>query len=138
MREMRFVEWKEEYNVGVKEIDNQHRGLFSIINKLSTTGRFEPEGKYFLVTFDSLIEYARVHFATEERYMREAGYAKLSEHSQEHSRCLTELSTLAVDLKKKKPGMEKIILEYLKSWYITHILGTDRDYLESLKAKGFI
>ena len=31
---MPFLEWKDAYNIGVKEIDNQHRGLFDIIDKL--------------------------------------------------------------------------------------------------------
>jgi hemerythrin len=134
---MQFIEWKDAYNIGVKEIDIQHRGLFDIINKLSKADRFEPEGKYFFMTFHKLIEYARIHFATEERYMKEAEYPRLAEHRQEHTQCLAELSEMALDLEKKKSGMENKILDYLKVWYSSHILGTDRDYMESLKAKGF-
>jgi hemerythrin len=134
---MQFIEWKENYNVGVKEIDIQHRGLFDIIDKLSRASQIEPEGKYFLMTFDKFIEYARVHFSTEERYMKEAEYPKLSEHRQEHIQYLTELSDLALELENKKSDTERKILDYLKTWYTSHILGEDRDYMESLKAKGF-
>ncbi len=134
---MKFIEWKESYNVGVKEIDIQHRGLFDIINKLSKADLVEPEGKYFLMTFAKLIEYARLHFSTEERYMRDAEYPKLTEHRQEHAQCLSELLDFASDLENKKPDSEKKILDYLKNWYTSHILGNDRDYLESLRAKGF-
>jgi hemerythrin len=135
--DMNFIEWKETYNVGVKEIDNQHRGLFDLINKLSKTSQIEPEGKYFLMTFAKLIEYARIHFSTEERYMKEAEYPKLDEHRQEHNKYLTELSNLALELENKKSDTETKILDYLKTWYSSHILGEDRDYMESLKAKGF-
>ena len=46
---MQFLEWKDSYNIGVKEIDNQHRGLFDIISKLFTSQLYEPDGKYFFV-----------------------------------------------------------------------------------------
>jgi hemerythrin-like metal-binding protein len=135
---MPFLEWNDDYNIGVKEIDNQHRGLFDIISKLFTTRQYEPDGKYYFLTLNKLIEYARVHFATEERYMREAGYAKLAEHKQEHIQFLSEVMKLSQSLEKKEPAIENKILDYLKSWYMTHILGTDRDYQQALRAKGFM
>ena len=35
---MPFLEWKDSYNIGVKEIDNQHRGLFDIISNFLRLG----------------------------------------------------------------------------------------------------
>jgi hemerythrin-like metal-binding protein len=135
---MPFLEWSDDYNIGVKEIDNQHRGLFDIISKLFTSRQYEPEGKYYFLTLNKLIEYARIHFATEERYMREAGYSKLAEHKQEHIQFLTEVTKLLHSLEKKEPAVENKILDYLKNWYMTHILGTDRDYQQALRSKGFV
>jgi hemerythrin len=134
---MQFLEWKETYNIGIKEIDNQHRGLFDLISKLSTTQRYEPSGQYFLATLNKLVEYARIHFATEERYMREAQYPQLVEHQQEHRLFFPEIEKFMKALEQKQPDIQQTILNYLKDWYMSHILGTDRDYQKTLIEKGF-
>ena len=107
---MPFIEWEDAYNIGVKEIDIQHRGLFDIISKLFTSRQYEPDGKYYFLTLNKLIEYARIHFATEERYMREAGYSKLAEHKQEHIKFLEEISKLLKCLENKEPGIENKVM----------------------------
>ena len=134
---MQFLEWEESYNIGVKEIDIQHRGLFDIISKLSTSHRYETEGRYFFAVLDQLIEYTKIHFATEERYMREAKYPRLAEHQQEHIVFIRELMRLMQDFEKKEPDIQQKILDFLKDWYMSHILGTDRDYQKTLMDKGF-
>jgi hemerythrin len=134
---MKFIEWKDEFNTGIKEIDNQHRGLFDIINKLTSTNRIDPEGRYFFITFSKLIDYARLHFLTEERYMRDAGYSNLDEHQKEHGNFLAAVTNMLQKLENKVPQTENDILTFLKEWYQEHILGSDREYIEPLKRKGF-
>ena len=69
--------------------------------------------------------------------MREAQYAKLIEHQQEHTVFITEVMKLVHDCEKKEPDIQQKILNYLKDWYMAHIMGTDRDYQKALMDKGF-
>ena len=62
---MQFLEWEDTYNIGVKEIDIQHRGLFDIISKLSASRRYGTDGKYFFAMLIQLVDYTKIHFATE-------------------------------------------------------------------------
>ena len=39
------LEWQEEYNIGVEEIDKEHRRLFKIINKLMTASSENEIGR---------------------------------------------------------------------------------------------
>jgi hemerythrin len=134
---MQFLEWEDTYNIGIKEIDIQHRGLFDIISRLFTSRNYKTEGKFFFATFNQFIDYTKIHFATEERYMRDAEYPKLIEHQQEHTEFIIEVMKLAHDCEKKEPGIEQKILDFLKNWYMDHIIGTDRDYQKTLLEKGF-
>jgi hemerythrin len=134
---MPFLEWKDTYNIGVKEIDNQHRGLFDLISKLFNSRLYEPDGKYFVLTLNKFVEYAQVHFSTEERYMQEAQYPKFAEHQNEHELFITQVSQLAQDVDNKEPDIENKTLDFLKDWYVAHILGSDRDLEEPFRAKGF-
>ena len=134
---MAFLDWKDSYNLGIKEIDNQHQGLFDLISRLSNTKHYEHGDKYFAATLQTLLKYAEVHFATEERYMKEAQYPKLTEHQQEHAIFLYTLSKLTKDLENNDPDLHTKILNFLHDWYSSHILGTDREIGDALKAKGF-
>jgi hemerythrin len=134
---MQFLEWKDSYNIGVKEIDNQHRGLFDIISKLFTSQLYEPDGKYFFLMMNTFVEYTQVHFSTEERYMQEAEYPKFAEHRHEHELFIAQLVKILKDIEKKEPDIESKTLSFLKDWYLDHILGTDRDLEKPFHAKGF-
>lgn len=39
------LEWKEEFDIGVKIIDEEHRRLFQIINRLFALGEEERKSK---------------------------------------------------------------------------------------------
>ena len=134
---MPFIEWKDSYNIGIKEIDNQHRGLFDIISKLFNSRLYEPDGKYFYLTLNKFMEYAQVHFSTEERFMQKAQYEKFEEHRHEHELFIEQVLRLVRDVEKKEPDIENKTLHFLKDWYLAHILGTDRDLEQILRAKGF-
>jgi hemerythrin len=134
---MTFLEWKDSYNIGVKEIDIQHRGLFDLVSKLSNTKYFAHDEKYFFATLNMLVKYAELHFATEERYMVEAGYPRLEEHQKEHEKFLLDIFKLAEDLERGDAGLQQKILSFLHDWYSAHILGTDREYKECFEKKGF-
>ena len=118
--EMQFLEWKETYNIGVKEIDIQHRGLFDLISKLSKTKHLYHNDKFFFATLNTLMKYAEIHFSTEERYMREAQYPKLAEHKQEHTEFIVEVIKLLQAIEKKELDIHQKILNFLKDWYVSY------------------
>jgi hemerythrin len=134
---MAFIEWKDSYCIGVKELDNQHRGLFDLISKLFNSRLYEPDGKYFFLTLNKFIEYAQVHFSTEERYMQEAQYPRFVEHQNEHELFIAQVSRMAQDVEDREPDSENKTLDFLKNWYLNHILETDRDLEKWFLAKGF-
>ena len=39
------LEWKEEFNIGVEEIDKEHQRLFTVINRLFALGEEGEKGK---------------------------------------------------------------------------------------------
>jgi hemerythrin len=133
---MPFLEWKDAYDIGVKEIDNQHRGLFDIIDKLFGSRKYDSEGKYFSLTLIKFYEYAQIHFSTEERYMRETQYPRYTEHQHEHEQFITQVSKLILDVENKEPEIENKVLTFLKEWYLAHILGTDRNLEKWFQEKG--
>lgn len=78
--------WKEDYNIGVDIIDQEHRRLFKIINKLF---RFSDEKNKSQWACQEGIkffkEHAVKHFAEEEEYMASVHYERLNVHRHIHN-----------------------------------------------------
>ncbi|MBI5006478.1 MAG: hemerythrin family protein [Nitrosomonadales bacterium] len=121
------MQWKDEYSVGVAEIDDQHRGfidLFSVID--SAIGNRERWSEVFF-KLEQLREHARFHFAVEESLMRIHGYPKLQEHIDLHKHFLAKLDQLQMTTLSRQVTMDTV--QYLRDWYTEHMQGADRDYV---------
>ncbi len=74
------IAWSEKYSVKVKELDNQHKKLIDIINKLDNNMR-QGKGKEVLGNvLNEMLDYTRVHFTAEERILRESAYPDYENH----------------------------------------------------------
>ena len=134
---MKQITWDDRFSVGVKEIDQQHRGLLDILNRIIDSIQNGKEWKSTSEIIDLLINYAYNHFATEERYMRDAEYPDLTFHVSLHLEFIRKVFEMSQEAKVKGPEMQREELIFLAGWYNSHILGVDRKYMDSLAAKGF-
>ena len=128
------IEWQDEYSVGVKELDEQHQHLLNIINTLLKEQRDEYNAVKLSEAISSLIHYAYVHFATEERYLAQTQFPDLKKHILEHVDFIMKTLELSFKVKKGSKDNRLELLRYLKSWFSSHVLGVDRLYIPFLGA----
>lgn len=86
-----LLEWREEFRIGIEEVDHEHRTLIDAINALHepVNERSPPQAVAdFLGELHALIA---AHFALEEKAMRTGRYARYAEHKSDHERLLDEL-----------------------------------------------
>jgi hemerythrin len=132
-----FFKWSPEYSVNIKAIDDQHKELVAILNRLFMAVSRQEGDKVIAGILDSLTDYTRTHFALEERLLREAKYANLKEHIEEHRKLIEKLDRLCkVHLLEEKPIYFEM-LSFLKTWLKEHIQGDDRNYSAALHKAGF-
>ncbi len=133
---MSYLKWSDEFSVNVREIDEQHKRLVGMINTLHEAlvaghGK-EAQGK--IVT--EMVEYAMVHFDTEEIYMKLYSFPDHAGHKKEHD----SFTEKAADLKARVDGKGFIltlgVLNFLKDWLQNHILVTDKKYSNYFNACG--
>ena len=84
--------WKKSYEIGIAEIDTQHRNLVGIINELSDAMMNQKGYKVVPHIIEKLVNYIQLHFTTEEEIMRETKYPDLDEHCQEHLAMTTKVA----------------------------------------------
>ncbi len=129
-----MIAWKEDYVLGIEEIDKQHKELFRIATEVHGLIRneliFDKYDK-ILKLLAELKEYTIFHFTSEEEYMLSIGYRKLLSHKVEHNDFIEKINN--VDLDKIDQDHESYlmeILEFVLGWISNHILKTDKAYAE--------
>ncbi len=134
---MTLVEWNEKLSVGVAIIDDEHKNLVGMLNKLYDAMQAKHSEEALGKVLDELVAYTASHFKHEEALFAKAGYPAAAEHEKEH----TDLTKQVLDVQKKyREGatatLSTEVLNFLRKWLLTHILGSDKKYGPHLNAKG--
>lgn len=131
-----YVEWKDEYSVGIESIDNQHKKLLLLINHLQTAVTHSTGEQFEREALDELVDYTRTHFAYEESLMEENGYPDFETHKAQHEDMVNKVEKVLAEYQRDQETAMTNAIDYLKNWLINHINGTDKQYSEYLIGKG--
>jgi hemerythrin len=133
---MAFFDWKQEYSVNIREIDQQHQKLVGMLNKLhEAMGKGEGREALGRVLKD-LANYTKTHFATEERLMKAHGYPDYAIHKEKHEKMTKAvLQTIAKFESQELVNLIEVF-QFLKDWLKKHIMQTDMGYSAYLNSKG--
>ena len=85
---------------------------------------------------NELVDYTKIHFATEEKILEQNKYPKLASHKQEHVNLTNQFLALKHDFENGKVTISIEVLTFLKDWLKNHILGVDQQYSDLLVANG--
>jgi hemerythrin len=133
---MRFITWTKSYAVNIEEIDAQHQWLTDIINTLYDD-LSEGKGKRLLeIVLESLIQYTRLHFETEENLMIKYKYPRYEEHKAHHQMLSEKVLEWNSALADGKASLTQDMLEYLKAWLENHEVTVDQPLGVYLNARG--
>ena len=122
--------WKDEYNIGVDIIDQEHKRLFKIINKLF---RFSDEKNKSRWACQEGIKFfkdhAVKHFTEEEEYMASIHYERLNVHMHIHSEFRERtIPALEEELEQTDYCADSVehFLGVCAGWLVGHTLMEDR------------
>ena len=120
------MQWKDEYSVGIEDIDKQHRVLldyFTLIED-SIGGGGNWSSLHFILV--QLHDFARIHFAVEETLMHMFGYPGTSDHIGLHQGFFAKLKE--IEQQSLKTDVTKGTVEFLHQWLLEHITVADKGY----------
>lgn len=122
--------WRKEFSIGVKEMDNQHMELVNIINGIHKVLN-EGQGMERLGDMlDRLLKYTDNHFAAEEKLMKKHRCPAYEEHRGKHAAMRKKVLSLIKDFRGGKEAMTYSVLNFLQGWLTKHIMETDRKYAD--------
>lgn len=122
--------WKNAFNIGVTEIDDQHRHFMVCLNACSDNKIGKEESLEFI---QELRDYAAKHFALEEKLMCSVDYIDLKTHVMQHKyfeERVAELETAVIGGENEKVNN---LVTFMLDWFVKHILEEDSKYSSALE-----
>ena len=137
---MAYLEWNENYSVGIKAMDNHHKKLFDIISELHNGMSSGYADEVLRKVLLELTDYTKYHFTEEEDLMRKYDYPELASHKEEHDELIETVQDLQQQFDKRKGELTIIMKmqDFLRSWWVNHVIGFDKKYGPYLNSKGIV
>jgi hemerythrin len=122
------LEWRNEFQTGIEEIDKPHRRLFEKINDFIASARNGDHSR-ILEIFSFLASHTQTYLSTEEALMRRYDYPFLTSHLQEPKRFVENLMALTEEAEAGTSDPHYLsfrIQLLLFDWFTGHLAKTDR------------
>jgi len=130
-----LMPWGPKLSLNIKEIDDQHKTLVSLINELHKAMKLKTGSKKAGEILKDLAEYTVYHFDFEKKLFEQHGYPDMQEHLKIHD----DLVAKVMDFKKQhdegRAALTMDLMDFLTDWLKDHIMKTDKSYVPFLKGK---
>jgi hemerythrin len=124
-----FLLWREDWYLGIDEIDQQHLRLAELLNQiaefLETQGPGSEDAADSMQLVMQLQVETRQHFRDEEAFMRDHDYPEHVNHHREHALLQAELRDFIRGIEEGKRELDVATLVSLKHWLINHVIDSD-------------
>lgn len=117
---MSLLQWKPEYSIGVESMDDEHREMIELINGIYEKLGSEPDVDQIEQCLGEIFGSISMHFALEERLMRNSGCEEYAAHKDDHEELLEQIRDLMDDY-IANPQLGAVMLEHgLSDWFAGH------------------
>lgn len=135
--------WKKEFELGISSIDDQHKMLLEIGNRINDLliNHEEDDDNYdeIFTVIEELKDYTVYHFNTEEELFIKYKYPEYDEHKKEHDDFIAYIESVNLEnIDDNQKMFLKELLGKIVQWVFKHIITTDfmyKDYLLKLGMK---
>jgi len=134
---MNLLIWQDIDSVGVKELDDQHKEIFSIANRLYDLVDQSPTKEDFIPVLNELNGHALLHFSTEEKYFDLYQYDQKIFHTKSHQAYTQKMNQFLEEINHNfSTELVVQITDFMKNWWINHIDIEDKKYSQYFNQNG--
>lgn len=130
------IEWRTSYEIGIKQIDMQHKALFDKINDLLEACNSKKGKEEVINTINFLGDYVVTHFSDEEKLQRESGYPEYANHKAAHDKFIKDYENIKARFEQEGVSLNFVITvnKVVIDWLIKHIGSADKAFGDYIKA----
>ncbi len=128
---MSLLDWKDDYLLGIAELDYEHRDLFDCVNDLFEQCSHKADHDTVADCLGRLHARLAAHFALEENTMREMKNPHYTAHKAEHDRFLDEVTDVIAGFEQEFDHENiEALARRVQAWIVGHITTFDRQLVE--------
>ncbi len=128
--------WKNEWESGNKEIDDQHKNILKLGDKLIAMSISDADNKEIVRYFDLLLEDISIHFNYEEKILADLGYPQYEEHSNIHKELVVKAKYLRDQYLSGEIKPTDLFSFIVSDIILGHMLSEDVKFFPLLKNKN--
>jgi hemerythrin-like metal-binding protein len=126
--EMKLFTWYKRYSVNNDELDDHHKALFDILNRLYENCMEDRKINCLEPIVEELVAYSNYHFSAEEQYMRGLGYKEIDRQVAEHRAFRERALQLKQVADKDDSELTKELIVFLGNWLLHHVMEEDKKF----------
>lgn len=133
------IKWENRFNTGYKRVDDQHKELVSILNKLYLLVMNKDISKDDVAEelnniIKDTVDYVAYHFSTEESIMKAIDYTGFKSHVVKHRNFTNKVLEEVNNYKNGKEIDIKDFTLFLRDWLFNHIIVEDKVFINEVKS----
>ncbi len=131
---MSHLTWSSELDTGISEIDQQHKQIMVLINRLQDA-RDSGDREGILAVVNDLVDYTVSHLDFEESMLEKVQYEFLGGHKKVHTLLVRNVK----GIQQRIQAGEDVVHELhslLHRWLLNHILHDDAAYVRVVRPKA--
>ncbi len=133
------INWDDSFSVGNDDIDRQHKKWIRIFNALHDAILNNDLTPYRTITIralEDMLNYAKIHFSFEEKYMAGIGYPDVVAHRRLHKDFDTQIYQYYRDAQDGNAVLNTKIIKMVRNWLVQHIMIEDMKYKLFVQQRG--
>lgn len=132
---MGFLVWSPEFELGVPELDAEHRRLLALVNEFAASAVSNSRLDGSLESIGNLVQASTDHFDFEESIMIRVGYPGYELHREQHSELLASMERLREKIVHEHHSVDQPrMLDFLRDWFSIHIVRSDGQLAQFLRS----
>lgn len=118
---MNKIVWTDDFTVGVKEIDNQHKKITEVFNGLIDQPNLCSGSEAIGVSLDLLTSLFSSHFVLEEHLMKKNALEQFDAHKAEHEESKMKIAEFCAAVRENQEDKANDLLGFLCDWWESHM-----------------
>jgi len=122
---MSLIDWRDEFAIGVPEVDHEHKDMINLINELYENLANNASKEQIDDFLGEIYTKISAHFALEEKLMREQNYDEYEDHKEDHESLLDEIRDIMEFYETDDYYSDRDLTDQLERWFSSHFKTRD-------------
>lgn len=122
---MNLVEWRDEFKIGIEDVDFEHKELIDLINQSFNDASQKDSNMAVMYFLGEIYSKISAHFALEEMHMKKLNYDQYDGHKQDHEQLLDDILNIMDEYGDTANINKEEFSKRLNEWFINHFKTKD-------------